>query len=161
MEKIVSKDDNSGLFNSPFESAIRALILLDAYYPKTLSLSALVLLDHLIVHTADVDGPESLHVDIPHRSGELLVRRTVIEDGIKYMRKLNLICLSVEDTGLYYLATEDAQPFVTLLRTPYNEKLKKRAQWLAKNIQKVDDQSIEKMLIDKINRWQTEFFPQQ
>ena len=56
-------------FNSPLETGFRSLVLLDAAYPRSFDLSALVLFDHLVVHTADIAGPSSLHPSLPHRSG--------------------------------------------------------------------------------------------
>ena len=150
---------NHRLFNSPFETGIRAIILLNAYYPKTLSLSALLLFDHLIVHTEDVNGPDSLHVDIAYRGGELLVRRSIIETGVAYMRRLNLVSLIMQDSGLYYQATDEALPFVGLLRAPYNQKLKERAEWLAMSFQNLDDNYIDNMMSEKLSRWYTEFYP--
>jgi hypothetical protein len=159
MEEIANHIACPRLFNSPFESGIRAIILLNAYYPKALSLSALLLFDHLIVHTQDVNGPDSLHVDIPYRGGELLVRRSVIETGVSYMRRLNLANLVIEDRGIYYQATDEALPFVGLLRTPYNQKLKQRAAWLAANFEEVDDDTVEKVMSEKLSKWHSEFYP--
>jgi ABC-three component (ABC-3C) system Middle Component 2 len=65
---------NSPLFNSSLETGVRAVVVLDAAFPRAFDLSQLTWLDHLVVHTADIGGPDSLHPDIPQRTGELLVR---------------------------------------------------------------------------------------
>ncbi|MBV8254832.1 MAG: hypothetical protein JO154_19685 [Chitinophaga sp.] len=157
MEKIIELQQPV-LFNSTLETGVRATIILNAYYPKLLSLSALVLMDHLVVHTQDMGGPTSLHVNLPHRGGELLVRREVIEQGTAMMRRLGLINLIALPSGFYFQASEEALPFIRLLKSKYNVQLKERAQWLAENIGNVDDASIEKLINQKINRWELEFY---
>ena len=59
-------------FNTPLETGIRSLGILVASYPKAFDLQRLVAFDHLVVHTADIGGPESLHAELPMRSAELL-----------------------------------------------------------------------------------------
>ena len=157
MEKIV-EHFAPPVFNSVLETGVRTTVLLEAYYPKSLSLSALVLLDHLVVHTQDVGGPNSLHINLPHRGGELLVRREVIEKGIAMMRRLGMVSLMVLPTGFYFQASENALPFVRLLQSPYNNQLKERAQWLAANIKDIDEISIEQLTNQKISKWQVEFY---
>jgi hypothetical protein len=58
---------------------MRALILLAESYPEQLDLQRILEFDYLMVYTGDVDGPPSIHPDLPLRSGELLVRRQLIE----------------------------------------------------------------------------------
>jgi|SRR5258708_6684097 hypothetical protein len=66
---------NVALFNGSLETGMRAIVVLDAAYPRSFDLAWLTWCDHLVVHTADIGGPPSLHPDIPQRTGELLVRR--------------------------------------------------------------------------------------
>ena len=72
-------------FNSPIETGVRALILLAESYPDQLDLQRLLEFDYILVHTTDVDGPPSIHPALPLRSGELLVRRHLIERGLMLM----------------------------------------------------------------------------
>src|SRR5690242_8335927 len=90
------------LFNSSMETGVRATIVLDAVYPRAFDLTRMTWLDHLVVHTGDIDGPPSLHPDIPQRTGELLVRRRLVEDGLNIMRRLHLIDARVTREGILY-----------------------------------------------------------
>lgn len=146
------------LFNSALETGVRAVIVLNAYYPKALGIEGLILMDHLAVHTADVGGPASLHVSVPHRGGELLIRKPIIEQGVNFMRRIGLINMIVRHDGFFYQASENSQPFVRLLKTKYNLDLIKRASWLAENITEVDHISIERITTQKISRWKMEFY---
>ena len=74
---------NLPLFNSSLETGVRSAVILDATFPRAFDLSQLTWLDHLVVHTADIGGPDSLHPDIPQRTGELLVRRRLVEDRLE------------------------------------------------------------------------------
>ena len=96
------------LFNSPLETGVRATIVLDATHPRAFDLAHVTWLDHLVVHTADIGGPTSLHPDIPQRTGELLVRRRLVEDGLNMMRRLHLIEAKIVEQGIVYQASEEA-----------------------------------------------------
>ena len=78
-------------FNSALETGVRTLAILVAAHPRAHDLHRLVQYDYLIVHSADADGPSSLHPPLPLRSGELLVRRNVIGRGILLMVSRGLV----------------------------------------------------------------------
>src|SRR5215208_3367302 len=100
------------LFNSTFETGVRAVVLLEAAYPRAFDLAWLTWLDHLVVHTGDIGGPESLHPDVPERTGELLVRRRLVEQSISEMRRLHLIDANISSEGISYAASDEASAFV-------------------------------------------------
>ncbi len=145
------------LFNSPLETGVRALVVLDAAHPGAFDLSQLTWFDHLVVHTGDIGGPPSLHPDLPHRSGELLVRRPVIEASLALMRRLHLVDVVVGEQGFLYRAGEEAYAFVELMRSPYARALKKRARWLAENVCNLEADRIMRLVAEKIGRWNVEF----
>lgn len=145
------------LFNSALETGVRAVIILDAAYPRAFDLAHLTWCDHLVVHTSDIDGPESLHPDIPQRTGELLVRRRIVEDGVKLMRRLHMIEAEVGDHGIAYRASEDASAFVEALRSEYSNELKQRAVWLASFLKKQSDSGLANLISERIGRWTVEF----
>jgi hypothetical protein len=145
------------LFNSPLETGIRALVVLDAAHPGAFDLSQLTWFDHLVVHTGDVGGPPSIHPDLPHRSGELFVRRPVIEASLALMRRLHLVEVVVDEHGFLYRASDEAYPLVELMRSPYARDLKERARWLAENVCNLGADSIERLVAEKIGRWNVEF----
>ncbi len=145
------------LFNSPLETGVRALVILNATYPKAFDLSQLTWFDHLVVHTGDIGGPDSLHPNVPHRSGELLVRRCLIKDSLTLMRRLHLVEAYPNEHGIVYQATDDAYPFVDLLRSKYAMDLKGRAQWLAERVCNLDEKEIKNLIIQKMGRWNIEF----
>ena len=109
------------------------------------------------MHTADVDGPVSLHPNLPQRTGEMLVRRRLIEQGIKLMRRFQMISVQPLQTGIFYQATEDASAFAELLRSEYAVQLKIRAKWLAENVCVLGGEGMSVLAKEKLGRWSVEF----
>lgn len=145
------------LFNSPLETGVRSVVLLDAAYPRSFDLTQLTWLDHLVVHTADIDGPESLHPNVPQRNGELLVRRSLVEEGLALMRRMHLIETKFTAEGIVYLACDQAGPFVRLIRTQYGRTLKERARWLLEYVEEHGFEHLHQVITTKIGRWAIEF----
>jgi hypothetical protein len=118
-------------FNSPLEIGIRTLAILTAVFPRSLDLQHLVYFDYLVLHSGDVEGPDSLHAPLPLRSGELTVRRGLIERGIFLMMSRQLVERLVSSDGFQYIASESAGAFLSMMSSQYILKLKERAEWVA------------------------------
>ena len=146
------------LFNSPLETGVRSVVLLDAATPRAYDLTHLTWLDHLVVHTEDLpEGPPSLHPDIPQRSGELIVRRSVVEEGLKLMARLHMVEERYTAEGIAYATTEEASLFVQLIRSEYGKALKERATWLVDYVMNSDPSFLASLIQDKVGRWTVEF----
>ena len=153
--------EGPALFNSPLETGIRTLVILDAAYPRAFDLTELTWLDHLVVHTADIGGPASLHPDLPHRSGELLVRRPIVEQGLVLMRRQHLVVLERTGCGHVYRAGDEGTDIVGHLRSEYARALRVRARWLVAHIANMDTAELKRLVKQKIGRWSIEFQAQQ
>lgn len=146
-------------FNSPLETGIRSLVILTAMYPKALDLQHLVEFDYLIVHSGDVDGPESLHAPLPMRSGELLVRRGLIERGLLLMMSRGLIERVISTDGFLYMASDAANAFLSLLTSPYILKLQDRACWISERFGNSSLDELQQIQKQFFERWTTQFQP--
>jgi len=144
-------------FNSPLETGMRSVTLLVAAFPMSLDLQRLVAFDHLVVHTEDLGGPESLHPRIPMRSAELLVRRGLIERGLMLMMSRGLVQRSTGDSGFHYQADEFAETFMSSLESPYLSQLKIRAEWVLREYGPLDDSDLRATINDVFDRWLEEF----
>lgn len=144
-------------FNSPLETGVRALILLAEAYPERLDLQRILECDYLMVHSGDVGGPPSLHPALPLRSGELLVRRQLIERGILLMMSRGLIERVASDAGLSYQADDAAGPFLDALSSGYLKDLKLRAAWVIKTFGHLSDTDVRKALSKVYDQWTREF----
>jgi hypothetical protein len=147
-------------FNSTLETGIRALVVLEAFHPRRYDLMAMTWLDHLVVHTGDLDGddvPESLHPDLPNRAGELLVRRQLVEKSLRLMQQVHLIEVHETEEGVQFAASEEAPSYLDLLRTPYSTELKRRAGWMAERLAGLTTPQLREIVDATIGRWTAEF----
>jgi hypothetical protein len=119
----MDRSSNGHPFNSTLETGIRALVVLEAFYPRRCDLMEMTWLDHLVVHTADLDGedvPESLHPDLPDRAGELLVRRQLVERSLRVMQQIHMVDVFETEAGIEFCASQEAPSYVDLLQAPYS-----------------------------------------
>lgn len=145
------------LFNSPLETGIRSVLILQAALPRAFDLTHLTWLDHLVVHTADIGGPSSLHPDIPQRDGELIVRRRNVEAGLQLMRRMHLVSTRYSEEGIRFQITEEGAQLAQLVRSDYGRRLKLRAAWLLDYVARMDTSEFVRVISDKIGRWTIEF----
>lgn len=147
-------------FNSTLETGIRALIVLEAFYPRRCDLMEMTWLDHLVVHTGDLDGedvPRSLHPDLPNRAGELLVRRQLVERSLRMMQQVHLVDVFETESGIEFCASQEAPSYLDLLQAPYSAELKARAKWMAGRFAGMAASEIRSIIETRIGRWTAEF----
>lgn len=148
-------------FNSALETGIRALTILTASFPKAHDLSRLVQYDYLTVHSADADGPPSLHPPLPLRSGELLVRRGLVESGLRLMMSRSLVDRRLHQDGLFYIANEAAGAFLDNMQSVYITELRKRAEWVAARFDDLNSEDVDAIVNRVFQAWTVEFQPLQ
>lgn len=155
----MTKPDILTPFNTALETGIRALAILDAVFPATLDLQRLVDFDYLVVHTGDVGGPKSLHAPLPMRTGEILVRREIIEDGLLLMMSRGLVQRLPSSTGIQYIASDTANPFLSALGSLYIIRLRERATWVVGKYQNVPDEELKRTIRHFFDLWTIQFQP--
>ncbi|MES2095911.1 MAG: ABC-three component system middle component 2 [Pseudomonadota bacterium] len=157
MEEVIERPAPVGLFNSKLETGTRAVIVLEAAHPRALDLARLTWFDHLVVHTGDAGGPPSLHPALPERTGELLVRRRLVEDSLTLMRRVHLIDAVADEHGVSFRASDEAAPFVDLMRTEYAQALKVCAKWLVAQFADLSADELARRVEHQLDRWSVEF----
>jgi hypothetical protein len=147
-----------GPFNSPVETGLRAIVLLSAAYPAKCDLRRLVVYDYLLVHSDDAPGgPISLHPRTPHRSGELLVRRKLIQEGLLLMMSRELAAVDYSGNGIAFCATELTSGFLAYLSSDYARDLQERAKWVVGTFAKFTEESLTQFALSHLNEWGGEF----
>ncbi|RWL90979.1 MAG: threonine transporter [Mesorhizobium sp.] len=154
-------DGITSAFNSPLETGVRTLAVLVACYPAAHDLGRLVQYDYLTVHSADADGPPSLHPPLPLRSGELLVRRGLVESGLRLMLSRSLIRRRVRADGIVYQAEDLGSAFLDSLASRYIANLRDRAAWVASAFDHLTANELELVINRLFEAWTTEFQPVQ
>lgn len=148
-------------FNSPLETGVRALSILEAAHPNGCDLQRLVELDYLVVHSGDAGGPDSLHAPLPMRAGELLVRREIIEMGLLLMASRGLVDRVASPDGILYRAGEAATPYLIALSAPYSIELRARASWAVQSFGDMTTDAIRAITQRFFEKWTSEFQPAQ
>lgn len=157
MDQMMNQERRPATFNGPLEAGIRAVSILGAAYPQSYDLQRLVAFDYLLVHTADVGGPESLHPPSPMHSAELLVRRRLVESALLLMMTRELIQREITSDGIKYCAGENAATFLNSLSSTYLRALKDRADWLVGALGSHTDQEFKGVMRRFFDDWVEEF----
>jgi hypothetical protein len=150
----------SRISNTPFETGLRSVVLLTAAYPDSLGLSRLVIFDHLVVHSEDVGGPESMHPKDRSRAAEILVRRRLIDSGLALMQTRGLVARIASPEGFRYRVGEEAGSFVDMLTSKYMNALKERSCWLIEHIHPLSDEELSTLVQYRMDVWEPEFLSQ-
>jgi hypothetical protein len=146
------------VFNTPLECGLRSAALLLAAYPRACDLQRLVQYDYLVVHSGDVEGgPPSIHPPTPHRSGELLVRRSLVEQGLEFMARRMVVERIFTGHGVGYVAGEYAVVFLDSLSTEYAKNLRHRATWVVGRFQEMADGELGEYMRTQWSHWGSEF----
>lgn len=145
------------VLNTPLEIGVRVAILLIETYPRSVDLAHLLLLDHALLHSADLGGPSSLHPNLPLRSGEFGVKRLSLQGGLQVLLRAGLVDLIPTASGIEYLATDDAYPFVSVLNTPYALALRNRAEWATARFADLSNEDFRATLQQVFGSWVEEF----
>jgi hypothetical protein len=160
MAEVEPSRPRSRIVNTPFETGLRSVVLLTAAYPDALGLSRLVIFDHLVVHSEDVGGPESMHPKDRSRVAEILVRRRLIDSGLALMQTRGLVARVATHEGFRYRAGEEAGSFVDMLTSKYMNALKERANWLIEHIHPLSDEELSTLVQHRMDTWEPEFLSQ-
>lgn len=145
-------------FNGPVEIGLRALCVLTTAFPAAYALQRLVVFDYLLVHSDDIEGgPEGLHPRTPHRGGEILVRRGVIQEGVTLFESRGLIERVYKNGGIFFAATDKSADFLDTLSTEYLTGLRERADWVVDRFGSIEDADLDAMVRDRIGTWGAEF----
>lgn len=145
-------------FNSALEVGLRALIILVEAYPAALDLQRLVQFDYIALHSEDAGGPRSLHPPLPLRSGELTVRRRLVEGGLLLMISRGLIArIPSETDGIVYQATDAAGPFVSNLHARYTRDLRASVRWTIASFGDVSGENLRALTSSFYRQWSSEF----
>lgn len=144
-------------FNSALETGVRSVAILVAAFPSAYDIQRLVEMDYLVVHSGDAGGPESLHAPLPLRVGELLVRRSLIEAGLRLMMSRSLVRRLTTAEGISYVAGDSASPYLAALTSDYISVLRMRAGWAVDRFRDVPTDEVRQITHRFFERWSSQF----
>ncbi|MGM0844997.1 MAG: ABC-three component system middle component 2 [Bacillota bacterium] len=158
MKNKFAANRNTYVFNTPMEVGLRALIILNELSPSLIDLNRLVIYDYLVTHSSDVDNNvESLHPLIPNRSGEIIIKRKVMQEGINLMYSKDLLEIVYTKDGLSYRANDLSKYFINYLDSAYAREVRGYSQWLNETFSHFSDKELEEYINKNIYKWGSEF----
>lgn len=150
---------NTNPFNNKIELGLRALTILVSSYPKSYSLRDLVILDYFLVYSRDLsnDG-ESLHPQVPFRSGELIIKSENLEKGLHLYIHKGLVELKLSNNGFNYKASDSSKYFLDLLSNQYTISLIEKADWLTETLKTFSKYELRKKIEEIFIEWDFDTF---
>ncbi|MET3453022.1 ABC-three component system middle component 2 [Curtobacterium sp. 1544] len=143
--------------NGALEIGVRVSAILTACFPSNVDVARLVLLDHALLHTADLGGPPSLHPELPLRSGELGMKRSLITDGVEFACRVGLAEVQATASGIEFRASENAPGFLGLLKAAYFADLVERAEWVCNTFSGTSDPELRSEIAEILGDRSEEF----
>lgn len=140
--------NSKDLYNSPVEIGARIVMLL-AGLSRKLDLDQLIFLDYASIYSGDFQGGASLHPMMLNRLAELVRRREIFPDAIKFFTAKGLMNSQVDEHGIRYSITDAGMEFVARLATEYHAEFRRRVSWVEQNI---DYLAAQRRTIYKIDR---------
>lgn len=144
------------VFNTEYELGLRMVYLLVALGPGGADLQKLVLLDYAVVYSGDLDGPPSLHTPVPFRGTEMLVRRQLIENGLRLMSTRGLVSARLGEAGVLFVPGPFAHSFVGSANSPYFRQLETRCAWASKRFEAENSVELTGLFHEWGHRWGAE-----
>jgi hypothetical protein len=121
------------VFNNEIEMGLRILVILKCIYPKSFSVEMINYYDYFSLHSKDIGGEKSLHADVPNRSGELFVKRGLIERSLKMLLLRGLVKYAYHQdskNGFEYIITENGVSLIDNLNESYSKNLISSVTWV-------------------------------
>lgn len=146
------------LFNTPLETGLRCLVILAGLENKAIDIQRLIYLDYLLTHYGDVEPEvESLHPSIPSRSGEILIKRDLVSQGLHLMISKKLINIEYGKNGILYGATSYSKAFLQHFESKYMLRLLDVNKLLIDKFSNYTDVELKNFIMRNIDRWGGEF----
>lgn len=144
-------------FNGPLETGLRLLSILVSAYPNKYDNNQLLMLDFMVIHTEDFNGPKSLHPKNIYRSSEFLVRKKIMQQGLDLMMSRGFIHQCIDKPGIYYQAGDAAELFLNILSSSYIKKLRHCSEWVVAHYKDLNTDEINKLTNSISDQWINEF----
>lgn len=144
------------VFNNEIEMGLRILVILKCVYPKSLDVEIINYYDYFSLHSKDVGGEESLHADVPNRSGELSVKRGLIQESLKMLMLKGLVEHRYTQSGIEYISSEEVAPLIDNLSATYTQDLVKSTTWVCNHFNNMSNKKIRSFVLNNKHKWGSE-----
>lgn len=118
------------LYNGLVETAMRSLVILDAFYPHAFSFEEIRLLDYFAVFPGDIGGARNLHLPHSGRAGAYGVRPAAIGKGLDYLTEIGHVLRTGEGRAALFRAADEGPAVTGFIRSPYLTGIHVAAEWM-------------------------------
>lgn len=146
------------VFNTSLEVGFRVLIILNELKNSTLNLDRLIIYDYFTLHANDFNEEnESIHPPIPNRSGEIVIKRKIIQESINLMHSKDLLDIEYSLDGILYKSNELTPAFLEYFNSKYAMKIIENAHLVIKEFNEYSDYELAKYVNENFSKWGSEF----
>jgi hypothetical protein len=124
---------------------------------RKLSLDELLIYDHLILNTFDVNGPASLHAPIPNRGVQVYSKKQIFQRSLAYLLSKDLCILISDENGILYSINSNGSSLLEYLESEYFTRLCQKANWVNQNFGQLNRSELNIFVKKNIANWGTEF----
>jgi predicted transcriptional regulator len=135
---------------------LRILVILKCIYPKSLDIEMINYYDYFALHSKDIGGEKSLHADVPNRSGELSVKRDLIQRSLKMLILKGLVENKYLDSGIEYTITKESNQIVDNFNEPYIQDLITNVTWVCNHFKNKSYDDIRRYVAHNKKYWDNE-----
>lgn len=146
------------IINSPLEVGMRSLFIISKIEPDYIDFDRLLIYDYFLVHTNDLSNEfPSIHPPTPHRSGELLIKRQILYDGLSLMYSRGLLNMVIIENGIVFSATKATKYFLNLFSSYYSQKLHELSGLVVRICSDIPTDELRNMVKSNLDKWGGEF----
>lgn len=137
------------LFNTPFETALRVLLLLETGARTDFSINMIAALDFAALYGRSFGFSETnLHGDNLFKFSEFATRKELTNDGITFLVQHGFVDVSPTKNGFVYSLSRNGQEFASRLDTRYAKEYKGQVRLALRHFSGDSEQTI----LKKINK---------
>jgi len=147
------------VFNNEIEMGLRILVILKCIYPRSLDREMINYYDYFSLHSKDIGGEESLHADVPNRSGELSIKKGLIKSSLKMLLLRGLIEYDYHKdrkNGFEYVVTENGASLIDNLNEFYTQNLISNVMWVCHHFKDKSYSDIKLFVAQNKENWNGE-----
>lgn len=137
------------LFNTPFETALRVLLLLETEARKDFSINMIACVDFAALYGKSFDISEmNLHGDNLFKFSEFATRKELTRDGIAFLVRRGFVEVKPTRNGFIYQISPDGLEFSQRLDTKYSYDYRRQVSLALQQF----SGDTEQIILNKINK---------
>lgn len=138
------------LFNTPFETGLRAMLILSTIRSSGMTIDRLSAYDFMTIYGKDFEvSDRNLHGDNSYSFSELSSKRVMCSEGVKMFVLDGLIAVNRTEGGFLYKLTPAGRKYIGVLESDYKEQYLSIAQNVHKKYARRSDSTILKEISGK------------